>query len=130
MINALIARAVIGQPVPEVGMGATILYVNDRYPATIISVDRLGRNHDGKMLIEVQFDNYVANKMNAADVDADWDFTPNPKGAINLYRQEPTGFWQRVERSAHSNTPHRLVKVKGGPGLRIGERDYYYEWSI
>lgn len=122
MINALIARAVIGQPEPEVGMGATFLLHSDRRPATIvrISYDR------GRRLIDVQNDNYVAKKPDAADVDDDWQFERNPTGTISIYRREASGVWSPV---AFNKTTRRYNKVSG-PGLRIGERDYYYDPSF
>ena len=43
MINDILSRATEGQPVPEVGMGATILMVSDRHAATIVEVFGIGK---------------------------------------------------------------------------------------
>ena len=43
MINDILSRATEGQPVPEVGMGATILMASDRHAATIVEVFGIGK---------------------------------------------------------------------------------------
>lgn len=38
MINKILGSATKGAPEPTAGMGATLLYLSDRYPATIVGV--------------------------------------------------------------------------------------------
>ena len=53
LVNRIQENSVIGQPIPTVGMGVTILGYSDRHPGTIIEVSKTGRS------IKLQEDNWV-----------------------------------------------------------------------
>lgn len=122
LINHLHARGTRGQPTPVVGMGATLLLWTDRNPATIVAVtDR----KDGGWDIVVQEDNYKRTDKNGFSESQTYEYTPNPEGYRSHFRFEPAvGRWQQMRLNPETG---RLNKVKGGVGLRIGEREKYWD---
>ena len=108
-----------GQPVPVVGMGATLLSWTDRYPATIIEVLK-----GGKVII-VQEDNAVRVDNNGMSECQDYEFTPNPDATKRYYKLDKNNAY----RDAYLNENGRLI-FGGGRQLRIGERDKYHDYSF
>ncbi len=99
------------QPTPLVGMGATICYVNDRYPATIIQLI-------GLKTVVVQEDRYRRTDSNGLSEDQSYDYKPNPSGMKRTFTLRKSGRW--VEKGADMR----------GTGLRIGEREAYRDPHI
>lgn len=122
LVNHLQARGVKGQPTPEVGMGATLLSYTDRHPGTIISVETVR----SVVYLEVQEDNYKRIDSNGMSECQDYEFTCNPNGAINTFRQGKDGMWEKV----YKNPETGRWKKTDSRGLRIGERDRYYDFSF
>jgi len=128
LVNHLHSRGVIGQPVPTVGMGATLLGWTDRYPGTITKVDTI-QSANGKRVtvyLYVQNDLYAVVKGTSFDGSAEYEYTPNPKGSISVFRSVDGGLWEEVCINAET----KRWKKTGGKGLRIGERERYYDPSF
>lgn len=120
VINHLQSRAVIGEPVPVVGMGVTLLAWTDRYAGTIHKVTEI-TSKAYQYVIEVSRDDTTVVTGSSHDGSADYAYTPRPDRARTTYRKNrKTGFWEQ----ARLNDSGRLVKASG-KGLRIGERDEY-----
>lgn len=122
LVNHLQARAVVGQPEPVVGMGATILRWTDRSPATIVHVFKIG----SAVAIDVQEDRYKRTDNNGMSESQTYEFTPNPDGYRATYRQSGKGMWEEVR----FNPDTKRWSKTGGNGLRIGERDAYHDFSF
>jgi hypothetical protein len=124
MINNLLARATIGQPTPEVGMGATRLLYSDRRAATITEV----RVKYGETYITVQDDHTRVIAGSGHDGSAEYEYSPNPRGSIRHFKATlPDGAWIEV---TWNNATKRWNRVKSSNGLRIGERDEYRDPSM
>ncbi len=120
MTNHIYSRAVIGQPEPVVGMGATVLCWTDRHPATIVEVGKIGQC----LMVKVQEDNARRADKNGFSEDQTYNYTPNPKAHVATYRFRRNR-WEEV----HQNENGRWVKSDGN-GLRIGEREKYHDFSF
>lgn len=120
VMNHLYSRMVVGEPAPEVGMGATILMWTDRRAATIVSVKASpGKRYEYE--IEITDDRTVLVSGNVNDGSAVWEERPDPDGYRTLYvKKRDSGEWVRAVRGANGR-----VKLERGAGLRIGERDTY-----
>lgn len=121
LVNHLQSRAVIGQPEPVVGMGATLLGWTDRNPATIVEVFKIGKTQ----YVLVQEDNAKRVDNNGMSEDQTYEYTPNPDAYKKAFRIGRNGLWEAVIK----NENDRYVK-SGGNGLRIGEREKYYDFSF
>ncbi|MGA0178868.1 MAG: hypothetical protein ACO3IC_07970 [Burkholderiaceae bacterium] len=120
VINHLYSRMTEGEPEPTVGMGATLLSWTDRNPATIVQVNM------AKRYIVVQEDDAMRVDSNGMSEAQEYVFTPNPNNRLRIYRKVKSGEW--VEHYVNPET-NRLVQTRGC-GLRIGERDKYYDFSF
>jgi hypothetical protein len=118
LTNHILARSVIGQPEPVIGMGATTLHWTDRHAATII--------HVGAKLIVVQIDKATRTDSNGMSESQSYSYERNPNGAKYTFRRDKNGMWSEVQWNEET---HRFRKT-GGPGLRIGERDEYRDFSF
>lgn len=128
MTNHLYSRAVIGQPEPEVGMGATILMWTDRHAATVAEI--VYRSY-ATLVIAVQEDTARRTDTNGMSECQSYSYEPNPRGRIHYFRRRKNGTWQEVTRDRM--TPGRvryLVVEGGGSGLRLGERSEYHDFSF
>lgn len=123
-LNHIMSRQVIGQPKPREGMGATLLGWTDRHAATIAAV--IGPESKAPIL-RVQQDRATMVGGSCMSESQAYTFERNPAGAEYYFRMEPNGTWQEVTKNAATG---RFNKVKGGKGLRIGERDEYYDPSF
>jgi predicted GIY-YIG superfamily endonuclease len=122
LTNHLYSRQTIGQPEPAVGMGATILGWTDRHAATIMVI----WTERGSRYIGVRQDIATRVDKNGMSESQEYTYQPNPDGHEQIFRQEKTGGWQAVSFNAETK---RYRKVEGS-GLRIGERDEYYDYSF
>lgn len=122
LTNHLLARGVVGQPEPEVGMGATVLCWTDRNPATIVAV----RTLRGHLYIDVQEDKAERTDNNGLSEEQHYSYEPNPRGYVNTYRREKNGMWAAV---TFNTTTQRWNKTDGH-GLRIGSREKYRDFSF
>jgi hypothetical protein len=136
VMNHLQARMVDGEPVPTIGMGATLLGWTDRYPATIVQVwvKRPGKPGElaGGLTPERQAEGYEVARIELQEDRAkliggseqseaqEYEFTPNPQAALKTFRKNKAGLWRQVVKGESG----RWCDA-GGKGLRIGERDAY-----
>ena len=118
--NRVMEKATRGQPTPTVGMGATILLHSDRHAGTIIAVAN-GKN--GVVMIQVQHDNEKVVAGSTHDGTAAYEFTPNTSGRVDTFRFDGVRWWEM----RWNDETKRFNKCKHGHGLRIGERDSYYD---
>ncbi len=117
LTNHILSRAVIGQPEPAIGMGATLLAWTDRHAATIKVV-----NGD---LITVQEDTALRISGSTQDGSAAYEYAANPTGAVYVFKKQKNGTWAEVRLSEKN----RWVKT-GGYGLRVGSREEYRDPSF
>lgn len=122
LMNHIHSRAVIGQPEPTIGMGATILGWTDRNPATVVNVFRTGKS----LYVVTQDDSYRRIDENGMSESQEYEYTPNPNGGKRTFRRADDGQWHAV---ALNDDTGRYVKT-GGNGLRIGEREKYHDFSF
>lgn len=137
LVNHLYSRAVIGQPEPVVGMGATVLSWTDRHAATIVSVGTQRFKGKDLVAIVVQEDRATVVKGSCHDGSAEYEYAANPDGWRNEFVRGDDGKWFQVGRNIlrydEFDKPvfsSRLSVKKNGPGLRIGERQEHYDPSF
>lgn len=123
LINHVMSREIAvtedGNPViPFVGMPATILLWSDRDPATVISFD-------GKIL-KVQEDNAVRTDGNGMSECQTYEYSEDKNGSIFCFRRDKRGFWKEVVFNPETNRYNKT----DGVGLRLGEREKYYDYSF
>lgn len=119
LTNHLYGRAVIGQPEPVVGMGATLLYWTDRHAATIVQVSL------DKKTVFLQEDTATRIDKNGTSESQDYSFEPNKNAPWKGFRMFKNG-WREVTKNDKTG---RWIKC-GGAGLRIGDRAHYNDYSF
>lgn len=104
-----------GQPIPQVGMGATILMWTDRHAATIAKVEEFksGARKGIVRAIHVQEDKAIRVDTNGMSESQEYRFEPQPENPTLIFRLRKNGAYK-------------------GPGgqLRIGERSKYHDYSF
>lgn len=103
-INWIMSGAAVPET-PAIGMGATILCWTDRHAGTIVKVT--------PTQIHVQHDSAKRIDTNGMSECQDYEYTPNPKAPIEVFRRTKRGY-----RNASGNA------------LLIGKRDEYYDFSF
>lgn len=121
LVNHLHARGVIGQPTPVAGMGVTFLRWTDRSPGTIFRVFTVGKTQ----YIETRDDDYTRTDKNGMSESQEYTFKTRVNGRRRYFRIGRKGLWEE----ARQNEQGRWVKA-GGPGLRIGDRGAYHDFSF
>lgn len=122
LTNHILSRAVVGQPEPTVGMGATILCWTDRHAATIVQI--FTRN--GVLYLIAKEDHAKRIDKNGMSECQEYSYTPNHDGSEHTFRREQDGRWQSV----HFNAKTKRYSKCEGNGLRIGERNEYHDFSF
>lgn len=123
LVNHTQSRQVIGQPEPEVGMGATLLSYTDRKAGTIQKVEK----RNGVTYVHVTIDEAKRVDSNGMSEDQIYEFTPRPDGHHYKFKKTKEGFWKEVYINPETG---RFKQYNGGKGLRIGVRDEYYDFSF
>lgn len=95
-------------PVPEVGMGATILMYSDRHAATVIEVLSPSR-------IVIQEDTATRTDKNGMSESQEYAYTPDPKAEKLTVSLRKDGRW-KIQAS------QTIIK--------LGERDAYHDYSF
>lgn len=121
VVNYLHSCMTKGQPAPEVGMGVTTLQWSDRDAGTINKVFTIGKYQ----AISFTIDDATRTDKNGMSDAQKYEYTPRPDGAEYTYRFR-NDRWEQVRFSQETN---RWKKVNG-PGLRIGIRDKFYDYSF
>lgn len=102
---------------PAIGMGATILHWTDRTAATVIA-------WDGKLLT-VQEDTATRTDNRGMSDAQEYTYAPNANGPVRTFKRDRKGQWRAVEQ----NDRGRYV-FSGGPGLALGRRAAYHDFSF
>lgn len=122
LVNNIFARAVIGEPDPVIGMGVTFLKWTDRAPGTIYDVFKVGKS----IYIAVAEDDAKRIDSNGMSESQEYEYTQRPDGYKSVFRKNlKSGMWERVMKSESG----RWIKA-GAEGLRIGQREKYYDFSF
>lgn len=121
VMNHLYSRMTKGQPEPVEGMGVTFLHWTDRSAGTIVSLSNAGKYP----LIWVRGDHAKRTDNNGFSECQTYEYTPNPSGKLSMYRFK-NNRWEAVE----VNKATGRVRKTHGPGLRIGDRDAYHDFSF
>ncbi len=121
LVNNILSRSVIGEPEPEIGMGATLLSWTDRNPATIVSVFTKGKT----LYIGVNEDDAVRTDSNGYSESQSYEFSFNTSVYVQYYRKNAKGTWESV----YIN-PETGRFVKGCGSISIGRRDKYWDPSF
>jgi hypothetical protein len=96
------------QPVPEVGMGATLVMWTDRKPATVIRISASGKTF---WIQEDDAKRVDKNGMSDAQV---YEYTPDPEGIVHRCCRHRDGRYH----------------TSGGTTVCIGVRSRYYDFSF
>lgn len=124
--NRIDEQAVKGQPMPVVGMGATILLYSDRRAATIELVE-IGKTF---VTLSVRTDKATRTDSNGMSESQTYVYERDASGATMCFRARvdakgrPGQWRQSVKRGK------RLVFRDGGSGLKIGVRNEYHDFSF
>ena len=105
-----------GQPIPEVGMGATILMWTDRHACTIVKVVHNGWLPPKK--IAVQRDHAKRTDDRGMSDAQSYEYSPNTEAPIEWFSLRKDGAYVKVGASIN------------GYRLRIGDRKEYYDYSF
>jgi hypothetical protein len=100
-------------PQPTVGMGATLCYFSDRHAATVIEVSENGKR------IVVQQDKATRTDSNGMSESQTYEYAADPAGAKTTFTLRKNGRW--VESGS---------AMKNGTGLRLGEREEYFDFGF
>lgn len=119
--NHLMSRSTLGEPLPEVGMGATLLAWTDRHAATITEVIY---TRGGMNIVRVQRDRAVPKHQRATE-DQKWEYSRDPLGTVHYFRKDKSGRWREVSVSDAGRWVFR-----GSYGLAIGYRSEYRDPSF
>lgn len=99
--------------VPQIGMGATLLYWSDRQPATIVDVQKGGK------LIAIQRDNAERIDSNGMSESQEYKYSPNVAAPLEWYQLRKNGSYVKKGES-----------LRHGQRLAIGYREKYYDFSF
>jgi hypothetical protein len=119
LMNHLYSRMTIGEPAVYVGMGVTFLSWTDRSPGTVVEVNTK------KNYIVATDDDYKRTDNNGMSEEQTYEYTSNLAGRKRYFRKDKNGQW----RGMRFNENGRLV-YSGVGGLRVGEREKYYDFSF
>lgn len=122
LINHLHSRAVVGQPAPVAGMGATVLGWSDRRAGTVFRVFKVG----SRTIVEVRRDRATLISGDAHKFSPIYSYAVNVRGAVDHFRMEADGRWTAV---VFKESTSRWIK-SGGAGLLLGARDEHFDLSF
>ena len=124
VFNHFDSRAVVGEPEPFVGMGATVLHWTDRSACTIVKIEVIRK----VTYITTQDDDAKRKDTNGMSESQDYEYTPDPMGRLRVFKKHPkSGFWKFCVLNPDTG---RYVQQTHGSGLKIGVRDEYYDYSF
>lgn len=121
VMNHIMSRQTKGQPEPVVGMAATLLLWSDRHAATIISVEKQGKD----TIIGVQHDHAKLTSGSIMSEAQTYDYSPNPEGRIEYFRHKNEA-WESVRRNEETGRWNKT----GNGGIKIGVREEYRDPSF
>lgn len=95
------------QPVPEVGMGATLTGYTDRHAATVVKVT--------PSTVTVQQDKATRTDSSGMSDSQEWEYQPDASGRAITFRRNKHG---------------QYVNRQCGYGLLLGVRDEHFDYSF
>lgn len=108
---------------PEIGMGVTTFGWTDRYPGTIQSIETIR----GKVYIGITGDDAQRVDTNGFSEMQEYVYTQRPDAPQSYYRfNEARQQWEGVRKNPETG---RWV-LNNNNGIRIGEREKYYDHSF
>jgi len=112
--NSLISNMMVAntQPVPEVGMGATIVMWTDRHACTIIEVSK------SKRVIKVQYDKATRTDSHGMSDCQSYSYERDTEGQVKTFTLRKHGKYVQKGDSMR------------GTHLVIGRREEYYDYSF
>ena len=117
--NDIYNRMTIGAPEPEVGMGATITHWTDRDAGTVIG-------WDGDIIAIQEDEAKRTDGYGMSDVQS-YEYSADPNGRVWYFRRDKSNAWRFVTRNEKTG---RWNIAKSGPGLVLGFRRKYYDYSF
>ena len=142
LVNNLMARGVVGQPTPFLGMGATLLCWTDRNPATIteiyIKLRKVEIKVTPEMKVDVDYtladvvriglqrDHYKRTDNNGMSECQEYEYSPNPTSTVKYFRINKGGLWEGTYQNPETG---RWIK-DDTYGLKIGVREKYEDPSF
>lgn len=112
-LQNMIAASGRNSVVPEVGMGATLVFWTDRKGATIVEVSASGKR------IVVQEDKATRTDSHGMSDAQSYEHTPDPDAPRTAYTLRKNGRYVR------EGEP-----MKGGGAILIGSRSTYHDYSF
>lgn len=106
---------------PREGMGATIEHVSDCYAGTILEV----KQQRGAVLVIVQYDKASRTDRNGQSEMQTYQFQRDPQG-----RKREFMLYLKADGSREWCALEHGRKSKGGPYLKVGEREHYLDPSL
>ena len=103
-------------PAPEIGMGATWCFINDRYGCTIVDVQRTKKGTPKS--VTVQRDRATRVDNNGMSERQDYSYEPNTSAERIVFTLRKNGRFVRNGSDSHS-----------GVYLKIGNRISYHDFS-
>jgi hypothetical protein len=110
-----------GEPIPEVGMGATRLQWTDRTACTIIAVERSGSS----IVLTVQDDIATRADDNGMSDAQSYTYERNPDGRTKTYRSTKDGGWRECRRNENGRWVWADREM-----LLVGTRRQYHDFSF
>lgn len=114
-------------PVPEVGMGCTILSYSDRTAATIVEIKstiKSGERVGMPSVIAVKEDNAIRTDKNGMSESQEYVYEPNPEGVVKYFKLAKDGSYCECGQDGH------LGSARGRTHLLIGIRRHYHDYSF
>ncbi len=102
-------KSTTSNPMPTIGMGATIQVGSDRYPGTVIQVTQNGRR------VVIQEDDATRTDNNGMSESQEYTYQTNPNGRLYIATLRKDG-------------RYRLMGEK--TPVYIGKRNKYYDFSF
>lgn len=101
------------QPIPVVGMGATLIHWTDRTACTIVGVS------DDKKTIFVQADHAKRVDKNGMSESQEYEYSPNTEGADYIFTLRKNGRYIQLGQP-----------MRNGQRIAIGFRRQYHDYSF
>lgn len=96
---------------PEIGLGCTICSWSDRHAATVVEIV-------SSKEIVVQEDKAIRTDDHGMSESQSYRYEANDKGCKTTFTKRKNGTWKQKG------------QYQSGPGLRLGSRDHYYDFSF
>lgn len=120
LFNHIMANNSVKDIVPG-ETGATILSWSDRYAATVTEIFKKGKFE----YVVVQRDHVKRIDNNGMSEGQTYEYTRNAEGSKSIFRITDNGFI-----NVYIDSETGRIKKSGGPGLMIGRREHFFDFSF